>query len=124
MLDLGTLSGDTYSEAFGINTFGQTVGWSYVDAAKGGNAFLYSNGVMINLLDYVLNNPGWTFKYATGINDQGQICGLGTNPQGQTHGFLLTPTAVPEPSSCMFMGGALLACMAILLHRRHDQRSV
>src|ERR1017187_8594314 len=39
----------------------------------------------------IQTNSGWTLKYALGINDKGQIVGIGINSSGQTHAFLLDP---------------------------------
>ncbi len=60
MQDLGTLPGSgSASEAYGINTAGQVVGWS--DTATSGDpiphAFLYSDGVMHDLNNLVQNLP-------------------------------------------------------------------
>ena len=84
MTDLGTLPGGTISIGLGINSSGQVAG--YADTASGLHAFLYSGGVMTDI-----NPAGWSNTEATGINDIGQIVGYGINPQGQEHGFILTP---------------------------------
>ena len=44
-------------------------------------------------LNYMLDSTGvrWVLDFATDINDIGQIVGIGTNPIGLQHGFLLTP---------------------------------
>jgi probable HAF family extracellular repeat protein len=50
---------------------------------------------------------------AEGINDRGQIVGYGSF-DGQTRAFLLTPTAVPEPSGLALLGvGALAVAMSL-----------
>lgn len=46
-------------------------------------------------LDTLTPNSGWNLKIATGINDAGQIVGVGVNPAGKTHAFLLTPIGQP-----------------------------
>jgi hypothetical protein len=48
-------------------------------------------------------NSGWTLESADAINDAGQITGYGFI-NGQTHAFLLTVTAVPEPGSAVLLG--------------------
>jgi probable HAF family extracellular repeat protein len=54
---------------------------------------------------------------AAGINDRGQIVGLGTFSDGP-HAFLLTPNSVPESGSLMiFVGG--LTWLAISSVQRH-----
>src|SRR5919202_1801413 len=54
--NLGTLPGDTYTSASGINNQGQVVGYS--GGNSGGRAFLYSGGTMTNLGTL----PGGTFR--------------------------------------------------------------
>ena len=90
MHDLGTLPGDSFSEAWAINNSGQVVGES------DSHAFLYRDGVMYDLNALINPSSGWEIQRAFGINDRGQITGLGTF-FGQQDAFLLTP--VPEPSS-------------------------
>jgi probable HAF family extracellular repeat protein len=90
--DLGALPGDDDSQALGINSSGQVVGWSGSVYPKIHRAFLYQDGVMIDLNSQIRPRAGWTLTDATAINDAGQIVGFGTNPDGQIHAFLLTPT--------------------------------
>jgi probable HAF family extracellular repeat protein len=94
--DLGTLG--SYSIAQAINQNGQIVGQA------GTGAFLYSGGQMLDLSTLLVNGSGWTLTSADGINDVGQIVGYGTNPAGQTRGFLLTP--IPEPAMTALLGVA------------------
>lgn len=114
MTDLGGLAGADYSQATGINASGEIVGSSRISGEW--QAFLDSGGIMTDI-----NPTGWSDTFATGINDEGQIVGYGTNPAGQERGFLLTP-AVPEPSSVilmstMLLGVAFLARKRIATHR-------
>ncbi len=54
---------------------------------------------MVRLLIWrAFSGSDWSRTYATGINDRGQIVGNGTY-DGQYLAFLLTPGAVPEPST-------------------------
>jgi hypothetical protein len=53
---------------------------------------------------------GWTISIASDINSSGQIVGLGFNPAGDQHGFLLTP--FPEPSTIMIYGLTMLTAVA------------
>ncbi len=119
--DLGTLSApyNYRSEALGINNSGQVVGWSSSGANTGEQAFLYSGGTMNNLNNFIPSASGWTLEQATGINDNGQICGYGINPSGQTDSFLLTPTApTPEPSTVALLGVGAVALIGYRW-RRH-----
>jgi len=100
MRDLGVTAGAPdfpagweYSLAFAINTAGDIVGES------SGGAFLYHDGVMLNLNDMIAHGEdGWPrFHAATGINDRGQIVGqayFGDRPG--LHACLLTPVPPPQ----------------------------
>ena len=113
--DLGTLSGDTLSTATNINFFGQVIGSSGSTlgalplGAPGGAGFDGGDPITVIGRPYVwtqttgmqdLNtlipaNSGWVLNATTGINLWGQIVGSGTL-NGQSHGFLLTPTSGNE----------------------------
>ncbi len=107
---LGTLPGATGADGVALNDIGQVVGTS------GPSAFLWSSGSgmlnLNNLLDPASGN-GWTLQHAVGINNLGQIVGTGLL-NGVSESFLLTPMAVPEPTTIT------LAAMAfvVLLTRR------
>jgi probable HAF family extracellular repeat protein len=103
MIDLGTLgSGD--SAAYSINSAGQVVGEDF----GAGHAFLWTpktpngtTGTMIDLNPLVGGN-GITLWSATGINDTGQIVGVGSR-SSNIRAVLLTPTttttALVQPAS-------------------------
>jgi len=73
-LDMGTLPGGDFSRANDINSRGQIVGESST-AITSNHAFLFTNGVMLDL--GVL--PGVTNSFAgssaSAINDRGQVVG-------------------------------------------------
>jgi probable HAF family extracellular repeat protein len=86
MIDLGTLPGDTYCEATGINNSGQIVGYSYVQSAGAtDHAFVYSNGKMTGL-----DPSAGTSSYAEGINDSGQVAGYYDYQNGNESAFLFS----------------------------------
>jgi uncharacterized membrane protein len=98
--DLGTLPGDTSSQAYKINLFGQVIGisgdtfnWVYPPGRPTlvGRPFIWSNrnGIQ-DLNSLVLFDSGWVLNSVSDINVYGQIVGSGTL-NGQSHGFLLTP---------------------------------
>jgi probable HAF family extracellular repeat protein len=90
--DLHTLPGDFFSEAFAINARGQVVGVSF-GGLSGARAFLFQDGVMMNLNDLV--GPGFpdVLLSAQDINDAGQITGrLKDHVTGETLAFVATPT--------------------------------
>jgi probable HAF family extracellular repeat protein len=99
MRSLGTLGGSS-SQADGINDLGQVVGVSFTsqDTSASRHAFLYNNGVMIDLNDLLPANSGWVLNEAHAINNAGQIVGDGTR-NGAQRAFLLTfpsdPRAIP-----------------------------
>jgi probable HAF family extracellular repeat protein len=93
---LGALFGQS-STAFGINDHGQIVGGATVRRAKGQvmgqeYAFLSDGRWVVDLNTFTPKDSGWMLHQATGINNRGQICGVGVL-KGETRGFLLTPVA-------------------------------
>lgn len=92
MIDLGTLNGGS-SQARGINANGDIVGFaSYPSYYESIHAFLYRNGVMTDLNDLLPadEKSRWTLHRAYGINDAGQIVGVGFH-NGSIRAFLLSP---------------------------------
>src|SRR5215470_11516226 len=92
--DLGTLTGDLYSEAHGINERRQVVGVSCANADGSGacRAFLWQDGVMTDLNTLVA--PGYTDVLTTAqdIDDLGAITGRAFNPgTGLRSAFVATP---------------------------------
>jgi probable HAF family extracellular repeat protein len=81
--DLGTLGGTFQNVATGINSSGQVVGDSFLPGDSVVHAFLYSNGVMIDLGVLAPTNSD-----ALGINNSGQVVGEFTASDGLFHAFL------------------------------------
>jgi probable HAF family extracellular repeat protein len=110
--DLGDL-GNGYSRAYGINGLGQVVGRSGY-TMNGAMAFIWWDGVMLDLNSFIDPTTGWELREARDINDSGQIVGVG-QLNGQFRSFLLNP--VPEPSGvCSLICG--LAAIAWVLRRK------
>jgi probable HAF family extracellular repeat protein len=111
MVDLGGLGLGT--DVLGMNDLDQIVGYVETPVSNVFDAFVYTPGSGFKLLNNVIPpNSGWTLTEATAINNAGEIVGFGTNPQGNTDAFLLTP--LPEPASDVL----LLAAAGALLRRR------
>jgi probable HAF family extracellular repeat protein len=91
MTDLGTLGGSSF--AYGINDSGEIVGYGWPTTGDNPDAFLYLNGMMIDLNSLIPSGSGWHLLEAYGINDAGQIVGEGLL-NGQSHAFLLDPALV------------------------------
>ncbi|HMF10478.1 MAG TPA: hypothetical protein VKJ00_15170 [Thermoanaerobaculia bacterium] len=93
MQDLGTLEGDLFSEALGINVRHQVVGISCQNADGSGvcRAFLWENGGMIDLNSLV--EPGYTdlLTQAQDINDFGVITGRALTSAGTRPAFRAEP---------------------------------
>ncbi|MEZ5355593.1 MAG: hypothetical protein R2762_23400 [Bryobacteraceae bacterium] len=118
--DLGTLGG-VHSGAYGIGATGDVVGYS-LTASGDSAAFLYTGGSMLDLNSVFDGGSDWVLEAAYAINGLGQIAGTGLY-RGARHAFLLDPgvveaqtfaaaetaSAVPEPSSIVLVGLALLS---------------
>ena len=88
MLDLGTIGG-TSSTALGLDDLGRVVGYGYTADYKK-HAFVYSDGAMQDLNDLIPTGTGWVLEEARGINNNGQIFGVG-KLNGQSRAFFLAP---------------------------------
>ena len=118
-VELGSLSGDSNSNALGINDLGQVVGYSqtFANSSDGIRAVLWQNGTVLDLNTLAsVQASGWTLRSATQINDKGQIIGLGVSPSGFYQSYLLSP--VPEPQTFrMALMGLLALLWASKVHR-------
>jgi len=73
--NLRTLPGDVFSQATGINDFGQIAGTSF-DANFNSRVFLWQDGVMYDLNTLVQPNAPLYLLASGDINDRGEITGL------------------------------------------------
>ena len=93
-VDLGTLGG-RFSQAEDINNLGYVVGRSDLrptgpDGATLEHGFIWKGGSLVDLNDLIAPDCGWTIEVAHGINDHGQIVGVGSK-EGRSQAVLLTP---------------------------------
>jgi probable HAF family extracellular repeat protein len=110
MRDLGTMTYDGNSSAYGINELGQVVG--YTDTDSGSKTYLYSDGQMV-LLDTLIDpGAGWTITNANGINDLGQIAGRACRGELCYAVRLDLASNVPEPQHFVLLiaGIVMFAC--------------
>ncbi len=93
-IDLGVLDGKEASVARSINNNGWIVGDSSSSQPPSGRAFIYVDGVMYDLNDFV-STETWLLTRALKINDRGQILMLAnlTTSIGSAY-LLLTPSGI------------------------------
>ena len=91
--DLGSLPGHTASQANSVNAVGQVVGWSRSTAQSMSRAVLWQGNVGTDLNSVLPQDSGWVLTSASGINDEGQIVGVGLH-DGRWRGFLLDRASV------------------------------
>lgn len=129
MLDLGRLGG-TSAQGYAVNASGWVVGYSDLSVAGPAGIeyapFLYRDGAMTNLNDWVDLPSDWILLDAYDINDKGQIAATGCSlTLNVCHALLLNPlaepaAAVPLPATppLVLAGLALLAAAGSFSRRR------
>jgi probable HAF family extracellular repeat protein len=90
------LSAQLGSAAFGVNKFGEAVGYENTATPTyplQEVACLFANGAIVDLNTRIDKQSGWSLDVADSINDNGQISGFGFIDSDATepHAFLLTP---------------------------------
>jgi probable HAF family extracellular repeat protein len=86
---LGTLGG-SFSIARDLNNRGEVVGGSLTEGDENFHAFLYRNNRLHDLNEFLDPGAGWELIQALGINNHGEIIGIGSNT-GQDRIVLLRP---------------------------------
>lgn len=90
IMDLDPASRFADSVATGINSLQDVVGTVTLASGKQRAAhFILRTQHIVLLQNEVLNLDGWTLEQAAGINEVGEIVGVGTAPDGRAHGYLL-----------------------------------
>jgi probable HAF family extracellular repeat protein len=94
IVDLGTLPAplNYASLALSINDRGQVVGTSFDATLSNSSAFIWDNGVMIDLNTLVKGDSALYLALAASINDRGEIIGLAVTSTNEVHGFLAIPS--------------------------------
>jgi probable HAF family extracellular repeat protein len=100
MKDLGILSGDVSSGGLAVNNRNEAVGASN-DSNGGQRAFLWRNGLMSDLNTLVSEDAPLYLLVAFGINDRGEIVGLGATEEGDVHAYLATPSTTLSAAAAM-----------------------
>jgi uncharacterized membrane protein len=123
---LGSLGEDSDAYGSGLNDFGQVVG----ESTSG--AFLFSDGQMYALNDlaaeFLVGEGEVGFQsllWANGINNSGDIVGVGEYFDGVNFyeaGFLLTTSAIPEPSTYAAIFGGMVLLGALIRRRYRSGR--
>jgi len=90
MRDLGTLPGDVASLAISINDPGMVVGLS-IDADGNTRAAIWHGGIPIDLNTLVEPSSPLYLLTSCGINDRGEIIGLGITRTGEVHTYRAIP---------------------------------
>jgi len=97
VIDLGTVYGETCSEAYSINSGGQIVGYASADCSNEDHAFLAENGAIVDVNTLIIGDASVTVVNAFDINDQGEIAGWGPVPSGDLRAVLLIPCDENHP---------------------------
>jgi len=96
-VDLGTVYGETCSDAYSINSKGQVVGFASADCNYEDHAFLWENGSIVDVNALVSPASSLTVTNAFDINDSGEIAGYAPLANGDEHAVLLIPCDENHP---------------------------
>ena len=97
--DLGALGADECSFATGINSKTQVVGSSGCVFGQS-HAVLWEHGSIFDLNTLIAPGASLTLQLAQGINDRGEIAGIGVDLGNNQHAFLLVPCDGNSSSDC------------------------
>lgn len=118
-----------YSGATAINDNGVMVGGANLGGSQFDplfHALIYQGTVGADLNTMIDPTSGWTLNTTIGINNSGEIIGMGTrviNGLTVKHGFLLTPTPEPSSAAALAAGSLVLAGLILRARRRRSARA-
>ncbi len=95
---LGTLPDHLISRAQDIRSNPQQIvgrSWNVDDTPTIAHGFIWEDGVMYDLNDFISREYGVLIEGATGIDASGKIVANGDDAEGEIVAFLLTPATVP-----------------------------
>ncbi len=92
MIDLGNLGYLWGASAHDINDAGVIVGYTY--GSSGRTGAVWHDFVLFDLNTLLISGQGWELDDAKGINELGQIVGMGRH-HGNSVAYLLTPVDTP-----------------------------
>ncbi len=92
MTNLGTLPGFNHAGAFDVNDNLMVVGGA---SQPGGSAFIWHDGVMRDLNEFIGPELGMDIEIAYAISSDGHITGVGHDASGDVVALLLTPVEGP-----------------------------
>lgn len=92
-VELPRVANDAFGAAFGVDSFGNVVGVSY-DGITATPCYWKPDGTLTNLNTRIdPSTPGWTLQYASIINDNGVIVGVGNHNGRENVYFIAEPVA-------------------------------
>jgi probable HAF family extracellular repeat protein len=102
MRDLGTLPGDTHSQALGMNNLGQAVGQSCNADFSVCRAVLWQGGTITDLNTRIAGTYEGQLLFAQDINDFGVVTGEAyLSADGTTPAFRAAPSFLAQPATTM-----------------------
>jgi probable HAF family extracellular repeat protein len=107
MVDLGTLGGSGAMCWGGINDAGQVVGSSNIVSDLDQHGFIWEDGVLHDLNDFLPPDSGWDVRETWDINNSGWIAGTGII-DGRRSLVILVPIPEPATLSLLALGGLLV----------------
>lgn len=123
MQDLGVLPGGGWALGRDVNNLGLVVGDSVGEYSQHG--FLYNEGMMIDLNNWIDRDSGWEIISASAINDSYQIAATACRNTFDCHAVrldLIGALPVPEPDIYLLLPAGLGLLLAASQRRLHGRK--